>query len=28
MTPEELEADFTRLLAEFEKQVKYLGLRC
>jgi len=27
MTPEELKADFTRLLAEFEKQVKELGLK-
>ena len=27
MTPEELKADFMRLLAEFEKQVKELGLK-
>ena len=27
MTPEDLKADFTRLLAEFEKQVKELGLK-
>jgi tripartite-type tricarboxylate transporter receptor subunit TctC len=27
MSPEELKTDFTRLLAEFEKQVKELGLK-